>query len=263
MNNQTQIILILLVPIFIGAIIAIINHNKINDITERIELWFRNSLANTKTKKGKFNKFIIYPIVWLIVKFSDWTDGFSHRGLKNGVRTSAILYLTISWFLLIIYSFAFLLMLAFSIAVIYFILKIIFNSDNSTSKTLVTETNTYNSQKQQNTFETIGTHGKKIYSGSNWFNEELKGRVDEEGNIYSGTNFFNEEKIGRISDDGTIFKGSNYFNEEKVGRINKDGSLHKGSNWFNEEKTGRIDNNGNIHKGTSWLNEEKTGRLGD
>lgn len=27
---------------------------------------------------------------------------------------------------------------------------------------------------------------KKIYEGTNWLNEELKGRVDKEGNIYRG-----------------------------------------------------------------------------
>ncbi len=36
-----------------------------------------------------------------------------------------------------------------------------------------------------------------MYSGTNWFSEELKGRVDEEGTIHEGTNWFNEQKRGR------------------------------------------------------------------
>lgn len=108
-----------------------------------------------------------------------------------------------------------------------------------------------------------GIRGQKIYSGTSWFNEELNGRVDEEGNLYKGTNWFTEEKIGRIDDEGNIYRGTNWATEVKVGRIDKDGTLYKGSNWFTEDKTGRIAEDGTILKGTNWFNEEKSGRIGD
>lgn len=109
----------------------------------------------------------------------------------------------------------------------------------------------------------VGLRNKKVYAGTNWFNEELKGRVDDEGNIYKGTNWLNEEKIGRIDNEGDIYKGTSWLNEEKVGRIADDGTLYKGSNWFTEEKTGRVTEDGAIYRGTNWFNEEKTGRTGD
>ncbi len=54
--------------------------------------------------------------------------------------------------------------------------------------------------REENIIDYAGLKGKKIYSGTDWFNEELKGRVDEEGNIYKGTNWLNEEKQGRSAE---------------------------------------------------------------
>jgi hypothetical protein len=104
---------------------------------------------------------------------------------------------------------------------------------------------------------------KKIYKGSNWFNEERAGSVDDDGNINEGSNWFTEEKVGRVDDDGNLHEGSNWFTEEKAGRIDDDGNIYEGSNWFTEEKVGRIDDDGNIYKGSNWFTEEKVGRVED
>jgi len=261
MSDETLNMLLLLTPLIIGGIIALVNHDKTNDITENVESWFRKKHAKSRLKSNKLNNYIISPILWVIVKFSDWTDSFSHRGLKNGVRTTSVLYLIAACLFLLIFSFTFLIVLAFSIALLYFAFKVLINSENGSGQTYRTILNS--SQKQQNTLENVGARGKKVYAGSNWFNEELKGRVDEDGNIYTGTNFFNEDKIGRIDEEGTIYKGSSFFNEEKVGRIDDKGSLYKGSNWFTEEKKGRVSEDGTIHKGSNWFNEEKKGRTGE
>ncbi len=72
--------------------------------------------------------------------------------------------------------------------------------------------------RDENVIDYAGLKGKKIYSGTNWFNEEKIGRIDEYGNIIKGTSFFNEEKAGRIDENGNIYKGTNWLNEEKQGR---------------------------------------------
>ena len=79
------------------------------------------------------------------------------------------------------------------------------------------------------------------YKGTNMFNEEMTGRVDEDGNVYRGSNIFTEEKTGRVDADGNVFKGSNVFTEEKVGRVDSEGNAFKGTNVFTEEKVGRIE----------------------
>jgi hypothetical protein len=265
MKQETLNLILLLTPLAIGGIIAAINSESVNDNTEKAEAWTRKTQNNTSQKDGWFSSYLVNPVLWMIVKFSDWTDSFTHRGLKNGIRVAATLYLIAAVIYLLIAVFVIMVALAIGAIVLYVVFKVLLNSNQDVRTGYETGRSVFQdtSQNEQDLTAMVGVRGQKIYSGTNWFNEELKGRVDEDGNIYSGTNWFSEEKIGRIDEEGTIYKGTSFFNEEKVGRIDEDGYIHKGTNWFNEEKTGRIDEDGNIHKGSNWFNEEKTGRIGN
>ncbi len=258
MTQETTNIILLVSPVVIGGIIAAINTEGINNSTEKTEAWARRTQTKVSSKSGWFYNYIINPILWIIVKFCDWTDGFTHRGLKNGTRVAATLYMIAAWCFLLYLAFMVVLTIVIVGVILYIIFKVFLSSSDSSTTT------TYSYEKpERDVSNMVGLKGKKIYSGTNWFNEELKGRVDKDGNLYRGTNWINEEKVGRIDKDGNIYKGSNWLNEEKSGRIDKDGNIHNGTNWLNEEKVGRIDENGNIHKGTNWFNEEKSGRTGD
>ena len=266
MTQETINVLIMTSPLLVGGIIASFNSNDINNATEKAEAWTRHTQLNVSTKSGWFYKYIITSILWAILKFCDWTDSLVHRGLKNGIRVTAALYIIAASCFLIYTTIKLIIMLIIFIVVIYIIFKILINSNDDVRKGYERGRNVFNTNNQKRNEDAIdymGVKGKNVYSGTNWFNEELKGRVDDEGNIYKGTNWFNEEKIGRIDEDGNILKGTNFFNEEKVGRIDERGNLHKGTNWFNEEKIGRIGEDGDIYKGTNWFNEEKKGRTGE
>ena len=249
-------IFILFIPILIGGIIAAVNSNQTNDITERIEAWIRTRQQRASASTGKIARYVFNPLLWMVVKFCDWTDGFKHRGLKNGTRVAATLYLIAIW-LAIIYAVVIIILFLVVLGVVIFIAAKLLSNSTGDSQS---ETAPSHSAAA---IDHVGIRGKKIYSGTNWLNEELQGRVDDEGNLYKGTNWLTEEKIGRIDDDGNIYEGTSFLTENKVGRIDQDGTLHKGSNWFTEEKIGRIDEDGNILKGTNWLYEEKQGRTGD
>ena len=251
-------------PLIVGGIIAAINSTNVNDSTEKVESWTRRMQAKVAQKSGWFYNLVINPVLWIVVKFCDWTDSFVHRGLKNGVRVAATLYLIAAWCFLLYLAFMVIVIVLIVGVVLYIIFKVFLGSNEDVNRGYEKGRKVFQSSRsnQDDVTDNIGLRGQRIYSGTNWFNEELKGRVDEYGNIYKGTNWFSEEKIGRIDKDGTMYKGTSFLNEEKVGRIDEDGTLHKGTNWFNEEKIGRIDEDGNIHKGTNWFNEEKTGRTG-
>lgn len=262
MKQETLNLILLLTPLAIGGIIAAMNSQAVNNSTEKAESWTRKTQSNTSQKDGWFSSYLLNPVLWMIVKFSDWTDSFTHRGLKNGTRVAATLYLIAGVVYLLIAVFLIMVALAIGALVLYIVFKVLINSNENVRSGYETGKSVFqNTSQKKDVAEMVGIRGQKIYSGTNWFNEELQGRVDEDGNLYSGTNWFSEEKIGRIDEEGTIYKGTSFLNEEKVGRIDGDGNIHKGTNWFNEEKTGRIDEEGNIHKGTNWLNEEKTGRI--
>lgn len=261
MSQETWNLVLLLAPIVVGGLIAAVNSDQVNSGTEVVEARFRAWQQSAAARPGMFFRYVIGPLLWSVVKFCDWTDGFSHRGLKNGSRTAATLYLIAIW-LLLIYVAVMVVIAVVIIVIVFFIASKMLSSSNESSGYTYSRP-----QRSQNDDEDVRAHvglrGKNVYSGTNWFNEELKGRVDQDGNLYKGTNWFNEEKIGRIDDEGNIYRGTNWANEEKVGRIDGDGTLYKGTNWFNEEKTGRLDGDGTIHEGTNWFNEEKRGRSGD
>jgi hypothetical protein len=260
MSQDTFNVILWMLPLAIGGLIAAVNSNQSNEMTERAEGWLRLRQQGTSARAGWVSAYILNPLLWTIVKFCDWTDGFAHRGLKNGTRVSISLYLVGLW-LVVLYAALIIAIALVIIAVVFYIAAKVISSSNDGAK--ATYARSRPAERDDEALAHAGVAGKKIYAGTNWFNEELKGRVDEEGNLYKGTNWFNEEKIGRIDDEGNIYSGTSWANEVKVGRIDRDGTLYKGSNWFTEEKTGRIDEDGTIHKGTNWFNEEKKGRTGD
>lgn len=261
MSQETLNVVLLLVPVLIGAVIAAINTSQVNDATEGAEARLRGWQQRTSARTGFVSRYVFNPLLWAIVKFCDWTDGFDHRGLKNGARVAATLYLIGLWLLILYAAVIVVIAVVILVVVIYIAAKVLSSSSGSSEVTYTRSREVQNDDDDVKAH--VGLRSKKVYAGTNWFNEELKGRVDDDGNLYRGTNWFNEEKIGRIDGEGNIYNGTSWASEVKVGRINEDGTLYKGSNWFTEEKTGRIDEDGAIHKGTNWFNEEKQGRTGD
>jgi hypothetical protein len=251
--------LLLLSPVIIGIIIGLINNPAIDNNVDKFQNWLSDRKQKITSKSGKLNRFLIRPFLWLALNVRDWTNNISHNGMKAGIRIAVYIYLG-ALFLYLFITFAIIVAIIIMIGIAFWIYEKV--SGGSPGSATGTKRRVLEYQ-DKNAMNHAGLKGKNIYYGTNWLNEELKGRVDEEGNIYKGTNWLNEEKIGRIDGDGNILQGTNSFNEVKVGRIDKDGNLQKGTNWFNEEKIGRIDKDGNIQKGTNWFNEEKQGRTGD
>ena len=143
--------------------------------------------------------YIVHLLLWTIVRFCDWTDGFAHRGLKNGTRVATTLYLIGLWLLLLYLAVMVVIAVIILVVVLYIAAKVLLGSSESTTVT------TYSRSRQPKNHDDdvrahVGLSGKKVYAGTNWFNEELKGRVDDDGNLYKGTNWFNEEKQGRTGD---------------------------------------------------------------
>jgi hypothetical protein len=83
MTQEMKYIMILISPLVLGGLIAAFNMKSINKGTESIETRLRRKQANAIIKRGWFYRFMINPVLWIIIKFCDWTDSFSHGGLKN------------------------------------------------------------------------------------------------------------------------------------------------------------------------------------
>lgn len=126
MKQETVYILVGLTPLAIGGIIAAVNSLGVNNSTEKIESWTRKQQSSAAAKKGWFSRYIINPILWILVKFFNWTDSFTHHGAKNGVRVAATLYLIAAWCLLLYLAFMAALVIVISAIIIYIFYKVVF-----------------------------------------------------------------------------------------------------------------------------------------
>jgi hypothetical protein len=141
MDQQTIITLIWVSPLIIGGIIAAANSEDINEGTEKAEAWIRQSQSNSSKKKHSLNRYLINPVLYTLVWFSDWTDSFTHRGVKNGVRVAATLYIIAAWCFLIYTAFMIAIILIIAGVVIYVwykilgvVFKVAVSSDNNFSR---------------------------------------------------------------------------------------------------------------------------------
>lgn len=134
MDQETINILIYASPLIVGGILAILNEDSINDSTEKIEAWTRNAQAKVSAKSNWFYRYVRNPILWAILRFCDWTDSFTHRGLKNGTRVAAILYLIGVWCYLIFAGFIIIVALAIGALTIYIAIKILANSNDEVKR---------------------------------------------------------------------------------------------------------------------------------
>lgn len=128
MNQATMNIILLATPVAIGGLTAAINAKGINDTTEKVEAWTRKRQQRTSTSSGWFSSYIVNPILWIIVKFCDWTDGFTHQGLKSGVRIAAALYLIAAWLFILYVAFMIVAMVAITIVILYVVLNVVLKS---------------------------------------------------------------------------------------------------------------------------------------
>jgi uncharacterized membrane protein len=226
MKREAINIILLAAPIAIGGIIAALNSDSINNTTENAEAWARKTQSNISLKRGWFSRYIINPILWIIVKFCDWTDGFTHRGLKNGVRVAATLYLVAAWLFILYSVFMIAVILAVVVIVLYIISKVLINSDNDIKQGYEKGKSVFNSNYQNRQDDANDYDGEtEIYRGGS-FSGTMVGYVKKDkvyqGGVFSGT------LVGYIKGND-IYRGGD-FTGTKVGYL-KDNDVYRGGDF--------------------------------
>lgn len=110
MTPQTQQLLYLCIPFTLGLIITLVNADPVNNFTEKIESWIRRWQINNCYSDNFVSKWVLRPILWVLVQFHNWTDSLKHRGLKNGIRIAVSLYFVAIALLLVTWIAIFVLM---------------------------------------------------------------------------------------------------------------------------------------------------------
>ncbi len=131
MNQGTLNIALLAIPLIVGGMVTAINSTGVNATTEKVEGFARARYQRTSASSGWFSKYLINPVLWAIVKFCDWTDGFAHQGLKNGARIGVTLYLIAAWLLVLYVAISIALLIIFGIAILYIVTAVMGSSNNN------------------------------------------------------------------------------------------------------------------------------------
>jgi len=140
MDQKLIYILLLALPLLIGSLIAVINADFINGATEYVERLIRKQKEKSVASMGWFSSYMIRPVLWLTVQFFDWTDGFTHRGLKNGARVVAALYFLSAWIFIIYVLVIIAIVIIFTLAICYIAYKMFLERDTAVTAA-VQETN--------------------------------------------------------------------------------------------------------------------------
>lgn len=215
MNQQTINILIWASPLIVGGIIAAVNSEGVNDTTEKAEAWSRRTQSKVSTKRSSLNRYLINPVLYTIVLFSNWTDSFTHRGVKNGVRVSATLYLIAAWCFLIYAALTIAVFLIIGAIIIFIIFKVLVNSNDDVKRGFEKGQSIFNSNKQNDHEDISENVGKtEIYSGGS-FTGSMVGYIENDkvyhGGVFTGT------MVGYIKGDD-IYSGGD-FTGTKVGYL--------------------------------------------
>jgi uncharacterized membrane protein len=243
--------LFVLGPVIAGAIIAALNSDTSNGATERVEAWVRQRQQGTSGSAGWFKRYVFNPLLWTIVKFCDWTDGFTHRGLKNGTRVAAALYIVALWLFALYVAVVVVIAVVIMAIALYVALKII-GSMGDSDRSEVRRSSALDVARRM--------RGSVSYEKTGVFSEEETGRTDESGRIFRKTGVFSEDEAGRIDEEGRTFEKTGIFSEEEVGRTDADGRVFVKTGIFTEEEVGRVDEDGKVFRKSGVFSEEETGR---
>jgi hypothetical protein len=240
--------LLTLVPLSCGSLFILISGAVTPSWFIKFSHWMDLRAANSRVSESRFNRFIARPALWSYEILDEKALRINDDMLRNGAKVATFTFSIILFSLLLYFAIA-VVILVIVIAITIFIINAYEGNKGNSSRIFGALTGV--SQRSEGT----------VHSGTNVFNEQVIGRVDEDGNVYQGSNFLNEQKVGRVDAEGNRYEGTNFFNENKTGRIDEDGNMYEGTNFFNENKTGRVDEDGNIFEGTNVFNERKVGRI--
>ena len=244
--------LLTLVPTSCGALMILISGSTTPGWFIKFSEWMDRRAAGSRVSDGRFNRFIARPALWSYEALDEQASRVDDVMLRNGAKVASYAF-SVIFFCLLLFWIAALVIAVVMLVVVIAVAAFIIDAYNGTSGT--------SSRVSGALKGAFRSSEGKVYSGTNMFNEQVTGHVDEDGNVYEGSHVFNEQKVGRIDADGNRYEGTNVFNEQKTGRTDEDGNIYEGTNDFNERKTGRVDEDGNIYEGTNMFNERKIGRV--
>jgi hypothetical protein len=80
-------------PVIFGGIVALLNCKLVGKYDDMCNNWLSRKKVNLATKEGKVSRFFFKPLVWSLLRISQWTESISHQGLRSGARFACYIYI--------------------------------------------------------------------------------------------------------------------------------------------------------------------------
>jgi hypothetical protein len=230
------LILLLIVPFFIGYVCVFLKIRVIHEFTVDFYYWLKEKQRTILSGKGKLAniaRHTLEPLYSLLIAVNDWTENIENTGTKAGVRIAAYLYL-IGILLFIFFtlgSFLFLLALIGVCSLLATVALKYIKASREKTKSHQTQEKVQKTQgeAQSLTFvESIWPHFRSRVNKKRV--EDLfdlkQIEVDYHGDIFSSdiTTFPVKTKIGRVDKNGGIYDVRKEI-PEKIGSIDTYGNI--------------------------------------
>ena len=231
MDANSVLLLALALPLVIGVVVAALNSESVNEATEKAEAWARAKDARLDDTSGRLSRYVAKPLLRAIAKFSDWTDNFGNRGLKNGARVAGTLYLAIAWAYILLALVQIIIAIAVVALIVYVGFKILLNNSDdvrrgyeATRRVVGTAPPGHRVNPETGIIQEKGLIG--------WIDTEQRvdpetGRVQTKGLIgWMDTDTRIEQQSGRIQEKGLLgFQDTETRIDPDTGVIQKKGLL--------------------------------------
>ena len=133
MTAEAQKVIINIIPLLIGGVVAAVNNAWLNGQSERFEAWTRRKQEFISKKTGWFSRYVLHPVLWMIVKMYGWTDRISHPGIRSGTRVASTLYFIWIWLSLLFAAFLIILMVVIVGVILFIVFHVMSGSKNAES----------------------------------------------------------------------------------------------------------------------------------
>lgn len=238
MDQTTINLLLLTLPLLVGGTVAALNSSAVNDAAEKIEAWIKRTQLRASTRGGWFFGYLLNPLLWLAVKFADWSDSLAHGGVKNGVRVAATLYLIAAWGFLLYVAVAVAFTILMFVAALY-LLSLIFG-DSSSSTGSNEEVNSLSERPP------IGPRGTRLVKEGIFFDTPTGDKVTEDGRIVKEGILFDTPSGMRIDDEGRLVEECIFFDTPTGTKMNSDGRIVEEGLLFDSPTGTKIDADGRV-----------------
>ncbi len=223
-------------PLLIGGLIAAINSPRVEVALERFEDWLRRKQRLVAMKDGFIWKWLINPALWLLVKFSDWTDAMQHGGVKSGIRVGAALYLVAAWGMLM-YAAVIVVALAVALMISLWLIGMMLGGNDDSDS---------GSERRERREQPVGPRGMRLVTEGIFFDEDSGTFIDDDGRILKRGILFNERTGQYLDKDGRLINEGLFFDERTGIKVNEDGRIVEEGIFIDTPTGQKIDKDGRI-----------------